>query len=56
MKLKSARHLTWFVLIHDGVANLHTCPRHAMSSSDDRALRAEAMVAWREVAELGIAA
>jgi putative transposase len=56
MKLKSARHLKWFVLIHDGVANLHNCPRHAMSSSDDRALRAETMVAWREVAELGIAA
>ncbi len=29
---------------------------HAMSSSDDRALRSEAMVVWREIAELGIAA
>jgi putative transposase len=55
-RFKSARHLQRFVSIHDGVANLHNCPRHAMSSSDDRALRSEAMVAWREIAELGIAA
>jgi putative transposase len=55
-RFKSARHLERFVSIHDGVANLHTFPRHAMSSSDDRALRSEAMVAWREIAELGIAA
>ena len=55
-RFKSARHLKRFVSIHDGVANLHNFPRHAMSSSDDRALRSEAMVAWREVAELGIAA
>jgi hypothetical protein len=45
-----------FVSIHDGVANLHNFPRHAMSSSDDRALRSEAMVVWREIAELGVAA
>ena len=50
------RHLQRFVSIHDGVANLHTCPRHAMSSSDNRALRSGAMVAWREIAELGVAA
>jgi putative transposase len=55
-RFKSARHLQRFVSIHDGVANLHTFPRHAMSSSDDRALRSKAMVAWREIAELGIAA
>jgi len=29
-------------------------PRHAMSLSDDRALRSEAMDVWREIAELGI--
>jgi putative transposase len=51
-----ARHLKRLVSIHDGVANLHTCPRHAMSSSDNRALRSGAMVAWREIAELGVAA
>jgi putative transposase len=55
-RFKSARHLQRFVSIHDGVANLHNFPRHAMSSSDDRALRSEAMVVWREIAEPGIAA
>ncbi len=55
-RFKSARHLKRFVSIHDGVANLHNCPRHAMSSSDDRALRSGAMVAWREIAGLGVAA
>jgi putative transposase len=55
-RFKSARHLQRFVSIHDGVANLHNFPRHAMSSSDDRALRSEAMVASREIAELGVAA
>ena len=55
-RFKSARHLKRFVSIHDGVANLHTIPRHAMSSYDDRALRFEAMVAWREIAEPGVAA
>jgi len=47
-RFKSARHLKRFVSIHDGGANLHNFPRHAMSSSDDRALRSEAMVAWRD--------
>jgi len=55
-RFTSARHLQRFVSIHDGVANLHTFPRHAMSSSGDRALRSEAMVVWREIAELGVAA
>jgi putative transposase len=55
-RFTSARHLQRFVSIHDGVANLQNFPRHAMSSSDYRALRSEAMVAWREIAELGIAA
>ncbi len=55
-RFKSARHLQRFVSIHDGVANLHTFPRHAMSSSGDRALRSGAMVAWREIAEPGVAA
>jgi putative transposase len=55
-RFTSARHLQRFVFIDDGVANLHTFPRHAMSASDDRALRSGAMVAWREIAEPGIAA
>jgi hypothetical protein len=55
-RFTSARHLKRLVFIHDGVANLHNCPRHAMSSSGDRALRSGAMVVWREIAEPGIAA
>ena len=55
-RFTSARHLKRFVSIHDGVANLHNCPRHAMSSSDDRALRSGAMAAWRGIAGLGVAA
>jgi len=55
-RFRSARHLKRFVSIHDGVANLHNFPRHAMSSSDDRALRSGAIIAWREIAGLGIAA
>ena len=55
-RFRSARHLKRLLFIHDGVANLHNFPRPAMSSSDDRALRSEAMVAWREIAELGVAA
>jgi putative transposase len=55
-RFTSARHLKRLVLIHDGVANLHNFPRHAMSSSDDQALRAETIMAWREIAEPGIAA
>ena len=55
-RFRSARHLQRFVSIHDGIANVQNFPRHAMSSSDDRALRCEAMVAWREIAEPGVAA
>jgi putative transposase len=55
-RFTSARHLKRLVSIHDGVANLYNFPRHAMSSSDDRTLRSGAMVAWREIAEPGIAA
>ena len=42
--------------IHDPIANLHNLPRQTFSSSDYRALRSEAMIAWREIAELGIVA
>ena len=55
-RFKSARHLQRFVSIHDPIANLHNFPRHAFPSPDYRALRSEAMIAWREIAELGIAA
>ena len=55
-RFKSARHLQRFVSIHDPIANLHNFPRQSFSSSDYRALRSEAMIAWREIVELGIAA
>ena len=52
---KSVRHLQRFVSIHDPMANLHKFSRHAISSSAYRALRSEAMIAWREIAELDVA-
>jgi putative transposase len=55
-RFTSPRHLQRFVLIHDPVANLHNCPRHAMSLSDVRALRSGAIIVRREIAEPGIAA
>jgi putative transposase len=55
-RFTSARHLKRLVSIHDGVANLYDFPRHAMSPSDDRALRSGAIIAWCEIAEPGIAA
>jgi putative transposase len=55
-RFTSARHLKRLVFILDGVANLCNCPRHAMSSSGDRAPRSGAIIAWREIAEPGIAA
>jgi putative transposase len=55
-RFTSARHLERLVFIHDPVANRHNCPRHVLSSSDDRALRSGAIIVWREIAELGIAA
>jgi putative transposase len=55
-RFKSAGHFQRFVSIHDPIANLHNFPRHAISSSDYRALRSEAMIAWREIAELSTAA
>jgi putative transposase len=54
--LNCARHLHRFVSIHDPIANLYNIPRHAFPSSDYPALRFEAMNAWREIAELELAA
>jgi len=50
-----AGRLQWFVSIGDPVANLHQFPRHMISSSDNRALRSEAMHVVREIVELGMA-
>jgi putative transposase len=55
-RFKFARHLQRFVSIHDPIANLHNFPRHAISSTDYRTLRSEAMIAWREIAELSATA
>jgi hypothetical protein len=55
-RFRSARHLKRLVFVHDEVAKLHNCLRHAMSSSGDRALRSGAIIVWREIAEPGIAA
>jgi transposase-like protein len=55
-RFTSVRHLKRLVCIHDPIANLQTVPRHAMSSSGDRALRSGAIIVWREIAEPGIAA
>jgi putative transposase len=55
-RFKSARHLQRLVSSHAPLANLRNFPRHAMSSSGDRVRRSEAMVVWRDIAELGIAA
>jgi len=52
----SARHLKRLVFIHDQVANLRNCPRHAMPSSGDRALHSRAIIVRHEIAEPGIAA
>jgi len=55
-QFKSARHLQRFVSIRDPIADLHNFPRHAISSSDYRELRSEAMIVWREIAEMDAAA
>ena len=45
----SKRHLQRFVTIHDAIANLFHVPRHAISSSHHRELRAAAMTMWVQV-------
>lgn len=52
---KSPRQLQRFVSIHDPIANLFHLPRHEMTSADFRELRATAMDAWRDIANLGAA-
>ena len=55
-RFKSARHVQRFISIHDPIANLFHFPRHSLTSADYRTLRAEAMLAWLEVARIGSAA
>ena len=55
-RFKSARHVQWFVSIHDQIANLFHLPRHSLSSADYRTLRGQAMIAWHEAARIRTAA
>jgi putative transposase len=55
-RFKSPRQLQRFVSIHDPVANLFHFPRHALSAADYRALRADAMNVWHDVAGIHAAA
>jgi transposase-like protein len=55
-RFKSARNLQCFLSIHDPIANLHHLPRHSLSSTDYRSLRAEAMNVWREIADVSAVA
>lgn len=54
-RFKSPRQLQRFVSIHDPIANLFHLPRHEMTSEDFRELRAAAMDAWRDIAQLEVA-
>ena len=49
-RFKSQRHLQRFVSIHDPIANLFHIPRHDISSSHHRELRATAMNLWAKIA------
>ena len=48
-RFKSPRHLQRFVSIHYQIANMFHFPRHSLNAADCRTLRAEAMVAWKEL-------
>src|SRR4029453_8392261 len=49
-RFKSRRHLQRFVSIHDPIVNLFHIPRHDISSSHHRELRAAAMNLWTKIA------
>jgi putative transposase len=55
-RFKSARHLQWYVSIHDPIANLFNLPGKSMTATDYRAFRAEAMTVWAELAGITHAA
>lgn len=54
-RFKSTRQLQRFLSIHDASANLFNIPRHDISSSHHRDLRAAAMQAWSEIAQFSSA-
>ncbi|MBB4581501.1 hypothetical protein GGE45_003849 [Rhizobium aethiopicum] len=49
-RFKSQRHLQRFVSIHDRSPNLFHIPRHDISTSHHRGLRAAAMGLWAKIA------
>ncbi len=51
-RFKSARQLQRFVSIHHPIANFFHIPRHDISSTHHRELRATAMETWRQIARL----
>ena len=51
-RFKSAGLVQHIVSIHDPIANLFHIPRHDISSSHHRELRADAMSMWAEIARL----
>ena len=51
-RFTSPSHLQRFVSIHDPIANLFHLPRNEMTSTDFRDLRAAAMDARRDIAQL----
>jgi putative transposase len=55
-RFKSPRHRHRFVSIRDPIANLFHFPRHSLSASDFRTLRADAMKAWQDIAGVQVAA
>ncbi len=51
-RFKSRRQLQRFLSIHDPIANLFHIPRHDISASHHRELRAAAMSMWAEIARI----
>jgi putative transposase len=49
-RFKSRKHSQRFVSIHDPIAHLFHIPRHDISSSHHRELRATAMSLWEQIA------
>lgn len=49
-RFKSRQHLQRFVSVHDPIANLFHIPRHDISTSHHRELRAAAMNMWTQIA------
>ncbi len=55
-RFKSTKHVQRFVSIHDPIANLFHFPRHSLTATEYRTLRANAMVVWNDIAGASIVA